>query len=173
MTVSMQRSVIYYLRTESQHLGQSSFVPFNTKQFIVSATDFRNLLIISDTMNCNCADKLLQIRKIRKTTYCSPPNIYPPFCMLFSVYSGRDYYSNVSNYTPHKHINAMRWKKVQLDFAVAIENRRTAEMLIMYHVNFPSLLVIPTEKWQQDNSLHHWWQERSGRFGGSDVCLCL
>jgi len=28
-------------------------------------------------------------------------------------------------------------KKVQLDFAVAIKNGRTAAMLIMYNMNFP------------------------------------
>jgi len=37
---------------------------------------------------------------------------------LFSVYSGRDYYSNVSDYTPHKHVDT-KLKKVQLDFAVS------------------------------------------------------
>jgi len=49
----MQSSVIYYLRTECQLLGQS-FCAIQYKT--ISATDFRNLLIISDTMNCNCAD---------------------------------------------------------------------------------------------------------------------
>jgi len=70
--------------------------------------------------------------------YCSPPNIHPhpPFFTLFSVYSGRDFYSNVSDYTPRKLVD-MRLKKVQLDFAVAIKNRRTAAMLIMFNVNFP------------------------------------
>jgi len=31
-------------------------VQFNRGQSVVSATDFRYLLVISETMNCNCAD---------------------------------------------------------------------------------------------------------------------
>jgi len=35
------------------------------------------------------------------------------------------------------------------DLPVAI--RGTAVTLVMYHENFPSLLVLSTEEWQQDN----------------------
>ena len=114
---------------------------------------------------------LLQIRSIRRTMYCSPPSIHPPFFTLFSVYIGRDFYSNVSDYTPHK-LADTRLKKVQLDFAVS----RTEEQQQCWSCTmwiFPSLLVIFTEERQQDHLLCHWWQETSRSLDCSDVCPCL
>jgi len=48
-----------------------------------------------------------------------------------------------------------------------------AATLVMYHKNFLSLLVLPTEEWQQDNRHCSVVTGDEGRLGGLDVCLCL
>jgi len=65
----------------------------------------------------------------------------------------------VSTIRPHNHVDAA---KSCDDLPVAIQ--RNSINIGMYHENFPSLLVLPTEELQRDNVHCQWWQETEGNW---------